>query len=106
MQDAFDVSICNPPFFEIDRNRTDGYGGVQEELSTSGGEFKFIKQYMVESYTKRRHVKWFTSLVGIKSHLDQLLTFLTSNFPISEHLVTTLYQGKTLRWALAWKFTH
>ena len=46
---SFDVAICNPPFFEYGKNKIDGYGGIEEELSVSGGELKFVKKYMVES---------------------------------------------------------
>lgn len=104
ISEKFEVSICNPPFFEIGKDRNDGYGGVQEELSTAGGELKFIKQYMVESYSKRKGVLWFTCLIGIKAHLEEILRFLSQNFPKSSVLTSVLYQGRTLRWVLAWKF--
>ena len=104
ISENFDISMCNPPFFEIGDNRTDGYGGNETEISTAGGELKFIKQYMIESYRKRKKVMWFTCLIGIKAHINKLELFLTKNFPISDHITTTLYQGKTLRWVIAWKF--
>ena len=102
---SFDVAICNPPFFEYGKNKIDGYGGIEEELSVSGGELKFVKKYMVESWKKRNQVLWFTCLIGIKSHLSSLISFLSTNFINANYITTTLYQGNTLRWAIAWRFT-
>lgn len=104
IDDEFDVSICNPPFFDNGTDHSDGYGGKEQELCTEGGEVKFIKQYMVESWTKRKAVKWFSCLVGIKSHLQQLEQFLSNNFEKANVTKTTLFQGNTLRWVIAWNF--
>ena len=98
------MSVCNPPFFEFGKCRKDGFGGIEEEISTTGGELKFIKQYMVESWKLRKNVMIFTSLVGIKAHLEELERFLHKNFPNANLKTTTLYQGKTLRWVIAWNF--
>lgn len=101
----FDFSICNPPFFEHSEKKSDGFGGRENEMCVEGGELEFIKQYIIESWSKRQVNRFFSSLVGIKKHLDTLTAFLNKNFPSAEVQTTTLYQGNTLRWALAWKFT-
>jgi 23S rRNA A1618 N6-methylase RlmF len=105
INEEFQFSICNPPFFESAENKTDGFGGTEAEMCVDGGEFKFIKQYIVESWSKRAKNRFFSTLIGIKSHLKTITSFLEKNFPSSEVQSTTLYQGKTLRWAIAWKFT-
>lgn len=102
--DEYDVSICNPPFFEIEHSRIDGFGGLEPEISTSGGELKFIKSYILESWIQRRPQRLFTCLIGIKSHLNELRTFLINNFPKVSMKETALYQGFTIRWVLAWSF--
>lgn len=53
-----------------------------------------------QDYTDR--VRWFTSLVGRKKSLKPLST-LFRDLGITFR-VTTFYQGKTTRWAVAWTF--
>ena len=100
----FQVSICNPPFFDSPQGTRDGFEGLDDELYCSGGEVKFIKQYITESWALRPG-RIFTSIVGIKSHLNEIKSFVNRNFPTIDLQETTLFQGKTIRWAIAWKFT-
>ncbi|CAG9324542.1 RLMF [Blepharisma stoltei] len=102
----FDVSICNPPFYSSDYNAEslNGYGGRSNEMKTPGGECKFIGDYIDESWGKRQEVEWFTTLVGVKSHLKIMMDYLNTQFSNVLIKTTTFYQGKTLRWGLAWKF--
>jgi 23S rRNA A1618 N6-methylase RlmF len=104
VEEPFDVSICNPPFFEVGSSREDGFGGIEDELCTTGGEVRFIKQYMVESWKVKNKARIFSSLVGIKAHLQELERFAMKNFNKPSLKKTTLYQGKTLRWVIAWSF--
>ena len=99
----FQVSICNPPFFDSPQGTRDGFEGLDDELYCSGGDVKFIKQYITESWALRSG-KMFTSIVGIKSHLIEIQNFLNRNFPSIDLQETTLFQGRTIRWAIAWKF--
>jgi 23S rRNA A1618 N6-methylase RlmF len=103
--EEFQVSICNPPFFDRSQGEKDAFGGVDEELCTSGGELKFIKDYIIESWSKRSG-RTFTSLIGVKSHLTTLITFLETNFPRVSLQQTTFFQGRTIRWGLAWTFNN
>ena len=65
---------------------------------------KNIKKNLLESWGKRGEKTIFTCLIGIKSHMEILKTFLSNNFTQVFIQESTLYQGKTLRLVLAWEF--
>lgn len=113
----FNISMCNPPFYDsldkfapkihkVSEENTviRGYAGTHNEMKTPGGELRFIQQYISESVLKRNEVTWFTCLIGIKSHIKTLQHYLKHQFSDIEIKKTTFYQGKTLRWGLAWRF--
>lgn len=108
----FDVAVCNPPFFSNRSQRRSeyedfesGYAGRDNEVITDGGEFGFVRRYMIESYKFRRNYRLFTTMIGIKKNVDRLSRFLVGQFPGVTLYTTTLYQGNTTRWAIGWDFS-
>lgn len=107
----FDVAVCNPPFFANQSQRRSsyeefesGYEGRDNELITKGGEFGFVRRYMIESYKFRTSTRLFTSMIGMKKNLERLSRFLCGQFPGVSLKTASLYQGKTTRWAIGWSF--
>lgn len=108
----YQVTICNPPFHDsscTDRvakqERSNGYGGTATELATPGGEVAFVKQYILETWARRKPEVWYTSMLGVKKHLDTLQVYLRTQFPGVITSSKTLKQGQTWRWGLAWQFS-
>jgi len=105
---VFDVSMCNPPFFhssdEAAVNPQYAWGGRTSEIATTGGEAQFISQMVTESLILRHKIGWYTSLIGRKKTLkDVLRTLRTHN--VTNIKTTTFYQGVTTRWGIAWSFS-
>jgi len=109
----YQVTICNPPFYDsCDASdvvakpaRSNGYEGTTTELATPGGEVAFVKQYILETWRGRKPEVWYTSMLGVKRHLDTLQVYLRTQFPGVSTCSRTLKQGQTWRWGLAWQFT-
>jgi 23S rRNA A1618 N6-methylase RlmF len=57
-----------------------------------------------ESKSFKNSVLWFTTLVGKKLNLDKLYKELREDKQIKLVKSTTFYQGKLVRWGLAWSF--
>lgn len=72
-------------------------------MITNGGEYAFIKKMIMESLVYKHQVRWYTSMIGIKKSIKPLLNVLIEQ-GITNHIVTTFTQGKTIRWALGWSF--
>jgi len=88
--DYFDVTLCNPPFFESAaavqlaakqkweklgvsssaNAPTLNFGGRANELWTAGGEPAFLRRMILESVDFAGQVGWFTTLVSKKSYLN------------------------------------
>lgn len=112
---CYDFTMCNPPFYgddtELARLREfkakGPFGGAHEgtatELFTAGGELAFLTQMVKESYLYKDEVGWFTSMVGKKSTVLDLLRTLKQQ-EIHETTISELNQGKTLRWVVGWTF--
>ena len=108
-KESFDFTMCNPPFFETVEQKVPNPKAALEitagELATDGGEYNFILQMILESFDMKEQVRWFTSLIGRKVTLKKLLiTF--KDLKITNVHQTTLYQGNTTRWAIAWSFSN
>lgn len=110
----YQVTICNPPFYDSMPNSSEitvkpelrnGYEGTYTELQTPGGEIAFVKQYILETWRLRKPQVWYTSMLGMKTHLETLVIYLRTQFPGVLTRSKTLKQGKTWRWGLAWQFT-
>uniref|UniRef100_A0A1I8PVK0 U6 snRNA m(6)A methyltransferase n=1 Tax=Stomoxys calcitrans TaxID=35570 RepID=A0A1I8PVK0_STOCA len=111
----YDFCLCNPPFYDSlsevsntrnpqkrppPRNCPTGY---KDELSCYGGEVKFVEQIIDESLQYKDKIRIFTSMLGLKSSLNQLKHILKSK-NISNYCTTEFHQGNTTRWAIAWSF--
>ncbi|VDN89288.1 unnamed protein product [Brugia pahangi] len=73
------------------------------ELAVTGGEVAFVSRLIEDSFVLQNTVKLYTSMVGKKSSLVELRKKLGRCLNVRS-TVTTLYQGKTHRWVLAWTF--
>jgi len=99
--------MCNPPFFDslsqkLPNPKTNCEAKINE-LVTEGGELQFIKKMIEESLILKNQIRWYTSLIGRKANLSQLIKFLQKN-KIRNYRTTAFYQGYTTRWAIAWNF--
>uniref|UniRef100_A0A0R3RYF1 U6 small nuclear RNA (adenine-(43)-N(6))-methyltransferase n=1 Tax=Elaeophora elaphi TaxID=1147741 RepID=A0A0R3RYF1_9BILA len=124
----FTFCMCNPPFYECDEfeekftyirdNVLTNVGGSNcmnrpaphsatvarsNELAVAGGEVAFVSRLIEDSFVLQNTVKLYTSMVGKKSSLVELRKKLGRCLSVRS-TVTTLYQGKTHRWVLAWTF--
>ncbi len=117
--ERFDLTMCNPPFFESwedalsasrkkweQLGREDAglnFGGADHELWTTGGEPGFLKRMIGESVGYRDRVGWFTSLVSRKGYLRQAQQEL-DQVKAKEVKVVEMEQGNKRTRVLAWKF--
>ncbi|XP_057294757.1 RNA N6-adenosine-methyltransferase mettl16-like isoform X2 [Hydractinia symbiolongicarpus] len=93
-----DFTMCNPPFFEEiydeqkQKDRTNhrpppaGISTASDSESfTSGGEVYFVSRMIDESMTVKEKIRWYTTMLGRKSSLKQLLKYLKGhNVPAKE----------------------
>lgn len=103
----FEFTMCNPPFFEnlqdkIVRKDTTCIA-TDSELLTKGGEVEFIKQMIEESFLLRDRIHWFTTLIGKKSSLKNVLDYLDKKEVVVKEK-THFSQGRNMRWAVAWSW--
>jgi len=112
--EAFDCTLCNPPFYATDAEADAAPGphrrraAARAELVTPGGEVGFVGRLARESARLGGKARWYTSLVGRKASLAPL-AFELSRPPEGcdrprALLVAPIAQGQTWRWALAWSF--
>lgn len=121
-REKIDLSICNPPFHTSNENAQKGsrrkvknlsgekmetptlnFSGMESELITDGGEYRFIQTMIKESKKYADNCLWFSSLVSKKSNLK---SFYKSLEKVEAKEVSTLEIGtgnKTSR-ILAWTF--
>ncbi|KAI1318164.1 Methyltransferase-like protein 16 [Mortierella claussenii] len=110
----YDFCICNPPFYEDEldiQESLDGKKnqpqalcqGTSNEMITRGGELQFVKQMVDESRQWRHRIRWYTSMLGKKSSIDGIVSYLKTN-KILNYTLTTFHQGRTARWAIGWSF--
>jgi 23S rRNA A1618 N6-methylase RlmF len=116
---SYDFVICNPPFYSsndchvaassaskpsIDRECV----ASRSEMITEGGELAFCRRMFMESQQlpDDKQVGWYTCLFGRKRDMEQLYGELSAakQRPIKNLRHTTLIQGRTRRWVLAWSF--
>ena len=74
------------------------------ETFTTGDEEEFIKRMIQDSLVLKDRVIWYSAMVGRKQTLAKLLSELRGH-GIQNTRTATLYQGKTIRWVIAWSFT-
>lgn len=119
--DAFDLSVCNPPFYASaaeaaaanQRKRANlkltsspqqrNFAGQQHELWCPGGELAFIRQLIAESVDFAGQVVWFSSLVSQQRHLT-ILTKAADKAGAAEIKAIKMQQGQKSSHLLAWRF--
>lgn len=101
---ALSLTVCNPPFHAA-MPETHNPAGAPAQLATDGGEYEFLRGFATES-VHHAQVPWFTSLIGRKTDLKRIASFLASSCVRAAHVLTVeLSQGgRTTRWAVAWSF--
>ncbi|KAG8450715.1 hypothetical protein GDO86_003114 [Hymenochirus boettgeri] len=112
----YDFCMCNPPFFA---NQLEAKGvnsrnahrpppssintGGITEIMAEGGELEFVKRIIHDSLQLKERIRWYSCMLGKKCSLAPLKEELRlQGVPKFAH--TEFYQGRTMRWALAWSF--
>ncbi|CAH0995570.1 Ribosomal RNA large subunit methyltransferase F [Emticicia aquatica] len=120
--EAFDVSICNPPFHSSLEEATAGtqrklrnlgnnnakkpilnFGGQNSELWCEGGEEAFVCKMIRESATIPNQCFWFTSLISKKEHLQSIYHALRQAKAFSVRTIK-MTQGQKNSRIVAWTF--
>lgn len=115
--EAFDISICNPPFHpsfgaaQAGTNRKNknlgiktralNFGGKSNELWCPGGEVAFINQMIKES--PHVNCKWFTTLVSKASNLPLIYRALDQVKP-NQVRTLDMGQGQKKSRIVAWTY--
>lgn len=74
-------------------------------MRTIGGEVGFVAAMIADSLVLTHSLVWYSSLLGKKSSLSELLAMLSrEGIPRQNIRVTRFTQGKTNRWGIAWTF--
>lgn len=116
--ERFGFTMCNPPFYGsakeaqaattrkwrglgkgsgAERN----FGGYGAELYTAGGQQRFLRAMIEESYEYRERVTWFTTLVSQLAYLKDAERGFCQNPPRRREVVT-LDAGHKRQRVLAW----
>ena len=118
-KEYFDVTMCNPPFHtdrptaltagrtkwtklgKRDRGLT--FAGHDAELTTPGGETRFLRTMIAESSDYRKQVGWFSTLVSKRGYLRAARGQLDT-LGVAEVQVLDLAQGNKRMRVLAWRW--
>ncbi|CAN6631531.1 hypothetical protein TRVA0_013S01046 [Trichomonascus vanleenenianus] len=107
-------TMCNPPFYssreEISQLRklkqefphSLGLSATDSELTCPGGEQSFVLD-MFEQSRNNRSIQWFSTMMGKKSTLEQLVYHLKQN-NVNNYALHRITHGSTRRWVVAWSF--
>lgn len=118
--EAFDVSLCNPPFHDSPGAAAEGtrrkwknlgkgtrptlnFGGQGAELWTPGGESLFVRKLIDESAREPTRCFWFTSLVSKSANLPGIQAAL-KKARVLESRTFELKQGQKTSRIVAWTF--
>ncbi|MCM4174005.1 23S rRNA (adenine(1618)-N(6))-methyltransferase RlmF [Arenibacter sp. TNZ] len=118
--DAFDVVVCNPPFYknrsdaqlknqrkvrnlQLQEKETLNFGGQANELWYKGGEEAFVKKMVLESVQFKEQVYWFTSLVSQKENLKNIKRAINKTQPAAVKVID-MEQGNKKSRFVAWTF--
>lgn len=120
--EAFDITLCNPPFHMSAKEARAGslrkvknltrkavkqpvlnFGGQNNELWCEGGELAFISRLIRESLQFKDQVYYFTSLVSKSSNLSPI-TKLLKELKVEQHKVIEMAQGQKKSRLVAWTF--
>jgi 23S rRNA (adenine1618-N6)-methyltransferase len=112
---SIDFVMINPPFYKSDeemmtaakkkeRPPHSACTGAPTEMVCKGGEVAFVSSLINESLELREKIRWYTSMLGLASSVESLVTKLREQ-GIHNYAVAEFVQGKqTRRWALGWSF--
>ena len=118
--DAFHVTMCNPPFHSSMEQANKGtqrkwmnlgkghskklnFGGQNTELWCPGGEIKFVARMVEQSMAFADQCLWFTSLVSKKDNLQPLYRILRKA-NVADLKVVEMAQGQKASRFLAWTY--
>lgn len=118
--DAFDLTMCNPPFHGSIEKASKGtqrkwaslgkgrstnlnFGGQNAELWCPGGEIKFIARMVEQSMEFANQCLWFTSLVSKKDNLQPLARIL-KRARVADYKVVEMAQGQKTSRFIAWTY--
>lgn len=118
--DAFHVTMCNPPFHGSIEKANKGtqrkwanlgkgrstklnFGGQNAELWCPGGEIKFIARMVGQSMEFADQCLWFTSLVSKKDNLQPLNRIL-GKARVADYKVVEMAQGQKTSRFIAWTY--
>jgi 23S rRNA (adenine1618-N6)-methyltransferase len=118
--DAFHVTMCNPPFHASMEQANNGtqrkwaslgkgqskklnFGGQNAELWCPGGEIKFIARMVEQSIEFADQCLWFTSLVSKKDNLQPLYRIL-GKAKVADFKVIEMAQGQKTSRFIAWTY--
>ncbi|MEP5760345.1 MAG: 23S rRNA (adenine(1618)-N(6))-methyltransferase RlmF [Litoreibacter sp.] len=118
--DAFHVTMCNPPFHASKEQANKGvqrkwanlgkgrskhlnFGGRNAELWCPGGEIKFIARMIEQSLEFADQCLWFTSLVSKKDNLHPLDRILRKA-NVTDYKVLEMAQGQKTSRFIAWTY--
>ncbi len=121
-KEKFDITICNPPFHKSAKEAEQGnikktsnlrgalvvkprlnFGGKNNELWCPGGELKFVNDMIYQSKEFAHQVKWFSTLVSKKEHLQKNY-FHLDKLKAEEVKTIEMKQGNKISRILAWRF--
>jgi 23S rRNA (adenine1618-N6)-methyltransferase len=121
-KEKFDLTVCNPPFHKSAKEAEQGnikkvsnlrgalvekprlnFGGKNNELWCPGGELKFVNDMIYQSKEFAHQVKWFTTLVSKKEHLQKNY-FHLEKLQAKEVRTIEMKQGNKISRILAWQF--
>ncbi|KAK0194490.1 hypothetical protein F5146DRAFT_926534 [Armillaria mellea] len=113
--ESFSFTMCNPPFYaSLDEVTLSAEGkamdpnavctGAPVEMVTPGGEAAFVRQIVRESKQLGTRCRWYTSMLGKMSSLQEVVALL-KELSIDNYAITEFVQGQTRRWAIGWSFT-
>ena len=122
--DQIELSMCNPPFHSSVqeaiksskrkvRNLTKdrsvklvrNFSGNQNELVYEGGEYRFVRNMILESKSLGNKILWFSVLISKESNIQKLITLLKQYEPY-EYKTIDLATGNKKSRILIWTYIH
>ena len=115
---AFSVSICNPPFYKseaearganhrksrnLGNNTVRNFAGNNNELWYPGGEKAFLHNYLYQSSLYKDQCTWFTSLVSKKENVESLQKS-SEKLKAKAFKMIPMHQGNKVTRIVAWQF--
>jgi len=120
---AFDLLVCNPPFFgSVEEQRKCGKASADEQVDVAaeeaggavpnpheavccGGEEQFLTTLLTDSLALGPdRVRWYAVLVGKKATLKTMVGRMHAA-GVTNIRTTRFFQGYTVRWGLAWSLS-